>query len=77
MREPIIAAALNFVVPGAGLLYLGRRWPAAANFAVAVLIVVGLLLAAPQFFHESMHYVVLAIAAGSAGCAHAVATQSR
>ncbi len=71
MKKSTVAAVLNFVIPGAGLWYLGRRSWAAANLLGATVLVLG-ITAAGQL-SEQVHYVILAIAAGSAGLAHAVA----
>jgi hypothetical protein len=63
------AVALNFLIPGAGLWYLGLHWMALANFLVALTFpLIGLF-----WWSEHVHYLFLAIAAGSAGLAHAAA----
>jgi len=69
MKPTVIAPLLNAILPGAGLWYLGESARGIANFlaAVAVTAVAGLLGT------EHIHYVLLAIATGSAGYAHAVA----
>jgi hypothetical protein len=72
MKKSTVAAALNFVIPGAGLWYLGRKFWAFANLLGAMALVPG-ITAAGQF-GEQIHYVMLAVAAGSAGLAHAVAS---
>ena len=69
MSRSTVAAVLSFVVPGAGLWYLGHRLKAEVNFLVAVVLTV----VATMSSYEHVHYVFLAIAAGSAGYAHAVA----
>jgi hypothetical protein len=75
MNDSRVAAVLSFVVPGAGLWYAGYRWWAALNLAAALLIALLGIMFAPDFFSEYAHYVVLAIAAASAGIAHAAATR--
>ena len=72
MKSPALAAILNFLLPGAGLVYLGRLRAAIANFALAL---VGPLawVALIESGFETAHFVALAIAAGSAGFAHAMA----
>jgi len=70
MKNRNIAASLNFFVPGSGLWYLGKRRWAIANLFAAT----GILLSAGgiEVAAERIHYVILAVAAGSAGLAHAV-----
>ena len=69
MTRSTTATLLSFVLPGAGLWYLGRHRKAVVNFVAAVLAsIAGLLWA-----NEHVHYVILGIAAGSAGYAHATA----
>ena len=69
MRRSTTATLLSFVIPGTGLWYLGRHRRAVVNFVAAVLAsIAGLLWA-----NEYVHYVILGIAAGSAGYAHATA----
>jgi hypothetical protein len=72
MKSPARAFLLSFVIPGLGLAYLGKRRSAALNFLVAVFVPVATYLLWPDTSLDFMHYVVLAIAAGSAGLAHAV-----
>ncbi|MBI1313969.1 hypothetical protein GC176_21960 [bacterium] len=74
MKTSTIAAALNFAIPGSGLWYLGHRVVGVLNLLVATLIVV--LLAGVPSVEEEVHYVILAVAAGSAGLAHAVGSRS-
>ncbi len=69
MSRSTIAAVLSFVLPGAGLWYLNHRGRAAMNLIAAAFLTV--LGAMSQ--REHVHYLFLAIAAGSAGYAHAVA----
>lgn len=73
MRSTVTAPLLNALLPGAGMWYLGRPGRAIANFGLAVLITA----VASVFGSEHIHYVLLAIAAGSAGYAHAAAAQDR
>ena len=70
MKKRNLAATLSFIVPGAGLWYLGRHRWAIAN----ILAVTGLVLSAGgvEAIAERIHYVILTVAAGSAGLAHAV-----
>jgi hypothetical protein len=73
MKKSTVAAVLNFVIPGAGLWFLGRKSWAAANLLGATVLVLG-ITAAGQL-SEQVHYVILAVAAGSAGLAHAVGSR--
>jgi hypothetical protein len=73
MKKSTVAAVLNFVIPGAGLWYLGRKTWAAANLLGATILVLG--ITAVGQLSEQVHYVILAVAAGSAGLAHTVGTR--
>ena len=73
-HRPWMAFVLNFVVPGAGLVYLGRWWQGIAN----AVLVLGILLALFFGYGESalvehIHWVFLALMAASGGYAHGVA----
>ena len=73
MKSSFFATILNGILPGAGLLYLGHPWRAAANFVVACAITaIGVYSA-----EERVHYVFLAVMAGSAGYAHAICRSDR
>ena len=72
-NKELVAVLLNFVLPGSGLLYLGRPLEALANFAVALAIPVMWLMLPDGL--ESIHYALLVVSAGSAGYAHAAAAQ--
>jgi hypothetical protein len=72
MKKANIAAALSFVVPGAGLWFLGKPLWAVVNLLVAAGLV--LLLSGFEPANERIHYVILAVAAGSSGLAHATRT---
>ena len=75
MKRPAVAAMLSLIVPGAGLWYCGRHRMALANLVFAVACpVAGLMFG---FLAEHILWVFLAIAAGSAGLAHAIASQPR
>ena len=71
MKKSIIASVSNFVLPGSGLWYLGEHRRSIWNFAIAC----GITAAVFVLRFEQIHYVLLAIAAGSAGYAHAVSTR--
>lgn len=74
MKSPRTATVVNFFLPGAGLLYLGKIWMAVANVAVAIGVPL-LWTMGTQDGTDFLHYIALAIAAGSAGFAHAVASK--
>lgn len=70
MKHSTKAALLSLIIPGAGLWYCGRRGLAVANFLFAVTVpAIGLTMG---FLAEHIQWVFLAIAAGSAGLAHAM-----
>lgn len=71
MKRRTIATILNFVLPGAGLWYLDRKKSAGVNLVLAILIPA---LGSMPWSGEHAHYFFLAVAAGSAGYAHAVGT---
>lgn len=73
MKPTVVAPLLNAVLPGAGLWYLGRRGRALGNFLLALV----LTALASASGSEHVHYMLLAIVAGSAGYAHAVAAGDR
>lgn len=73
MKHRTAATALNFVIPGAGLWYLGLTKAGILNLLVAVLVptVIGMFWPG-----EHVLYILLAVAAGSAGFAHAAASRT-
>ena len=71
MKSQRVATLLNFLVPGAGLWYLGRSEFAISN-ALTAFAVLFAWTGWVEGGMESIHYAILAIAAGSAGIAHAV-----
>ncbi len=74
MKKPVRAALMSMVIPGSGLWYTGHRKMAVANFLIALICPLAGLMTG--FLAEHIHYVILAIAAGSAGLAHAMAERS-
>lgn len=76
MKSPRVAAILSFIVPGAGLWYVGRHTWGALNLVAAVVVPVVLAYAAGEWFSQYINYILLGIAAASAGLAHAVAQQA-
>ncbi len=70
MQRATTAAILSLLIPGAGLWYSGHGRMGIVNFLIALgLPAAGFLTG---FMAEHVHYVFLAIAAGSAGLAHAM-----
>lgn len=70
MKRSTKASLLSFVLPGAGLWYCGWKKSAIVNLVLAVAIpLVGLTT---DFFSEHIQWVLLAVAAGSAGIAHSM-----
>jgi len=72
MKKSTIAAVTSLAIPGAGLWYLGKWAMGMVNLLVATAIIV--LLAG--VVSDQIHYVILAVAAGSAGLAHAIGSRS-
>lgn len=71
MRKATKASVLSFILPGAGLWYCNYRKLAIANLLLAIAVpVIGSLT---EFLSEHIQWLILAIAAGSAGLAHAMA----
>ncbi|HUS38908.1 MAG: hypothetical protein WBF93_07210 [Pirellulales bacterium] len=71
-----VAAALSFILPGAGLTYLGKPGAAAINLLVAIVLTAAALLVAPQEVVDHVHYLYLVIAVGSGAWAHATANRN-
>ena len=71
MKKPWLAFLCSFFVPGAGLAYLGNWLAGIVNLCLATLIVVGFMMVQPDQSLDYLHYVILVIAAGSGGFAHA------
>jgi TM2 domain-containing membrane protein YozV len=73
--KPWMAFVLSFLIPGAGLAYLGKWGWAAVNLTVVVAIGAMGAMLFPQEFSDYVHYPAVLFAAASAGLAHAVALQ--
>ena len=73
-KRPFTAGVLSLLVPGLGLLYLGRKKAALINFALVniTLVFFIVVLRDPQII-EHVHWLFLGLAAMSAGYAHGVA----
>ncbi|MBX3444578.1 MAG: hypothetical protein KF774_19410 [Planctomyces sp.] len=74
--RPGVAAALNFILPGAGLWRLGARSLAVLNFLAVIALAVVAWLYGGSALSENIHYVLLFLAAASAGLAHAAAMKA-
>lgn len=71
-----LAFFLSFVLPGAGLLYLGKPKWAAANLAIVLLIGIVLALVLPtEIFDAYARYIAVGIAGGCGGLAMTLAKQ--
>jgi hypothetical protein len=76
-KKPWLAFVLSLILPGAGLCYLEKWTWGIANFLVVQLVLLSMVLAPMGAdVYEYFHYVLLILAAGSAGIAHAVGSQS-
>jgi hypothetical protein len=76
MKKPFVAFFLSFILPGAGLAYLGRWKHAFLNFGVVL--VVGFVLAVclpDAVFQEYIRYVAYGIAGASGALAQQAARQ--
>ena len=76
MTRPFVAFLLNFLLPGTGLIYLGRwKW---AIINLAVVICVGILAAfllPNAIFDKYIRLIAIGCAGGSAGLARQLAVQ--
>jgi hypothetical protein len=75
MSHPQTAFLLNFIIPGVGLAYLGKKSVAMVNFGIAVILPLAACWFWPETSSNWVRYLILAIAAGSGGFAHAAAEQ--
>ena len=71
MTRSRIAFVLSLILPGAGLCYAGHVGWGLLNFVIAVVITVLASASSLATVSDSVLYVWLARAAGSAGLAHA------
>jgi hypothetical protein len=77
MKSPSLAFCLSFLLPGAGLWYLGKWAWGFAN--LAVVLVIGLIAAlalSEEALAEYARVIAVACAGGSAGLAMALAQQA-
>jgi len=75
MKEPWKAFVLSFVLPGAGLAYLGKWSWAVVNFCIATVVLMVVMFVQSETAFDYLHYLILIIAAGSGGWAHACAVR--
>ena len=71
MKRSWLAFVLSFVIPGAGLWYLGRPGWGACNLGAFLLLA---LVLPGDVIDNYFHYFYVACGAGSGGLAHALAT---
>ena len=76
MKKPFLAFLFSFLLPGAGLAYIGKWKWAVINLVVVLLVGVltGLLLT-EEIFDRYIRYVALGCAGGSGGLAQQLAVQ--
>jgi TM2 domain-containing membrane protein YozV len=76
MKKPFVAFLLSFLLPGAGLAYLGKwKW---AIFNLLAVLAIGVLfaLALPdQVFEQYSHLIAVGCSSGSAALARVLAMQ--
>jgi hypothetical protein len=76
MKKPIVALTLSFLLPGAGLAYLGKWKWAFLNLGIVLLVgVAAAFLFSEETLHRYGHYIAIGCSGGSGGLAHALATQ--
>jgi hypothetical protein len=76
MKKPSVAFLLNFLLPGAGLAYLGKWKWAIINLAVVLLIgILAAFLLSEDIFDRYIRYVAFGCAGGSGGLAQQLAAQ--
>lgn len=75
-KLPLVAFLLNFFLPGAGFVYLGKWLYAVANFLAVILIGILLWIVVPEPLMERIrHHVASGIAGGCGGLAMVSAQQ--
>ncbi|MDB6029285.1 MAG: hypothetical protein JWM68_5508 [Verrucomicrobiales bacterium] len=76
MKKPFLAFLLSFLLPGAGLAYLGKwKW---AIINLSVVLGIGLLLAfilSDEVFEKCIRPIAAGLAGGSGGLAQLLAKQ--
>ena len=76
MKKPIIAFILSFLLPGAGLAYLGRWKWAIINLGIVLLIgIAAAFLLSEETLYRYGHFLAIGCSGGSGGLAQALTTQ--
>jgi hypothetical protein len=76
MKKPIVAFLLSFLLPGAGLAYLGKWKWAVINLAVVLLVgILAAFLLPEDIFDRYIRYVAIGCSGGSGGLAQQLAVQ--
>jgi hypothetical protein len=76
MKRTSVAFLLNFLLPGAGLAYLGKWKWAIINLAIVLLVgILATFLLPEDIFDRYIRYVAFGCAGGSGGLAQQLATQ--
>lgn len=72
-RNKLLAVAINCIVPGLGLAYLGHwRW-AAINFFVVLTVLLACVWWSEPILMEHIHWVMMVLVVGSGSVARSVA----
>ncbi|HMX43064.1 MAG TPA: hypothetical protein PKB12_05040 [Elusimicrobiota bacterium] len=76
MKKPWLAFTLSFLLPGAGLAYLGKWKWAAVNlgFVLSIGVLSGMFLSEDLLNHYA-RFIAIGLGAGSAGLAQSLADQ--
>lgn len=76
-KSPLLAFTLSFLLPGAGLVYLGKPFWGMLNFLI-VLVIGGLayVLLDENAFAQTQRYLAFGCSGGSAGLARAFVQQA-
>jgi len=76
MKKPFVAFILSFLLPGAGLAYLGKWKWAAINLGFVLLIGLIAAFALPDdVFDHYSHLIAVGLGGGSGGLAQTLAAQ--
>lgn len=76
MKKPIVAFLLSFLLPGAGLAYLGQWKLGFINLGIVLLIgAIAAALIPEESFDQYSRYIAIACSGGSGGFAQTIAAQ--
>ena len=76
MKKPFVAFLLSFLLPGAGLAYLGKWKWAIINFILVLLVgVLAAFLLPDDIFDRYIRFIALGCSGGSGGLAQQLAVQ--